>query len=269
MGKLSVIVFMLAAAVAACAEPDAGETGVDASATDVDASATGVDADVRGATDAAPGAALFVEEFAAGGASWPSGWTVLGGVAAATVEGGRGRLVPTVSDYSLGRMGHALPAGAVDVEVTFTLAMSDPARQGVGFYVRQNGGHLRVTPEHGSGYAVFVEAFRGPQIGLWRERDGVEESLRMVAVPALAADTSYAVRFRCTQSGAMTTLAARIWPAGTAEPSDWTVTTTDATPAIQNVAGGVAVDAWNTATPGQGPTPAAIFVDDIVVSASP
>jgi hypothetical protein len=252
---------MIVAAVAACGAPD-GETAVDGGATDVDA-------DVGGATDAAPSAPILVEDFATGGASWPSGWTVLGGVASASVDGGRGRLVPTVTDYTLGRMGHALPAGAVDLEVTFTLAMSDPARQGVGFYVRQNGGHLRVTPEHGRGYAVFIEGFRGPQIGIWRERDGVEEPLRMVAVPALAADTTYAVRFRCRQDGAMTTLAARIWPAGGAEPSDWTITTTDATAALQGADGGVAVDAWNTATPGQGPTPAAIFVDGIVVRSAP
>lgn len=34
-------------------------------------------------------------------------------VASARVEDGRGRLVPAVSTYTLGRMGHALPAGAV------------------------------------------------------------------------------------------------------------------------------------------------------------
>lgn len=252
MGKRA-IPFVLA--LVACGTPD-------------DPAGTDVDADVGVAIDAPPiPTSLLVEDFAATGAAWPPGWTALGGVADATVDAGRGRLVPTVSGYSLGRMGHALPAGAVDVEVTFTLAMADPGRQGVGFYVRQTGGYLTATTPRGGGYAVFVEAFRGPQIGLWRERDGVEESLRMVAVVALDANATYAVRFRCTQSGASTTLAARIWPAASAEPTDWTVTTTDTTPALQNAMGGVAVDAWNTATPGQGPSPSPIFVDGITVAA--
>lgn len=261
MGKLAAVVAVTT--LVACGTPEDTTAGADAAAGDVDADVGAADA----ATDAAAGAAWLVEDFAAAGAAWPTGWSVLGGVASATVENGRGRLVPTVSGYTLGRMGRVLPAGAVDVEVTFTLAMADPTRQGVGFYVRQNGGYLASTTPRGGGYAVFVEAFRGPQIGLWRERDGTEEALRVIAVPALAANTTYAVRFRCTQSGSSTTLAARIWSAASAEPTAWTVTTTDATPALQNATGGVAVDAWNTATPGQGPTPGPIFVDDITVAA--
>jgi hypothetical protein len=240
---------------AACGTPDdtadvTGDGGAGADATSVEG-------------------ALLVEDFGAGSAAaWPAGWSVLGGVDGATLENGRGRLVPDVSSYTLARMGHALPAGAVDVEVTFTLAMAEPGRQGVGFYVRQNGGYLTSTTPRGGGYAVFVEAFRGPQLGLWRERDGVEEPLRMIAVPALDAGVTYAVRFRCAQDGASTSLAARIWRADAVEPSTWTVTTTDATPALQAVGGGVAVDAWNTVTPGNGGAPGPIHVDDIVVRTS-
>jgi hypothetical protein len=238
-----------------------------------DTSDAAMAADVGVGVDAAPGATLLVEDFAAGSAgAWPSGWSMLGGVASATLESGRGRLVPVVSDYTLARMGHALPGAAagdgVDVEVAFTLVMAEPGRQGVGVYVRQNGGYLRATATHGAGYAVFVEAFRGPQLGLWRERDGVEEPLRMIAVPALDAGVTYAVRFRCAQDGASTSLAARIWRADAVEPSTWTVTTTDATPALQAVGGGVAVDAWNTVTPGNGGAPGPIHVDDIVVRTS-
>jgi hypothetical protein len=261
MGSRAVVLaslsFAAAAATACGSSDDDGGAGDAAMA-----------ADVGVGVDAAPGPTLLVEEFAAGSAgAWPPGWTVLGGVASATTDSGRGRLVPVVSDYTLGRMGHALPAAGdgVDVEVTFTLVMAEPGRQGVGFYVRQNAGYLRATATHGGGYAVFVEAFRGPQLGLWRERDGVEEPLRMIAVPALDAGVTYAVRFRCVQDGASTSLAARIWRADAAEPATWTVTTTDATPALQAVGGGVAVDAWNTVTPGNGGAPGPIHVDDIVV----
>lgn len=64
----------------------------------------------------------------------------------------------------------------------------------------------------------------------------------------------------------MTTLAARVWPAGATEPTTWQVEATDATADLQRVMGGVAVDAWNTATPGDG-APGPVFLDDIVVRA--
>ncbi len=213
-----------------------------------------------GASDASIPPSL-AESFAADG-TWPAGWRVLGGVASATVIGGRGVLVPTASPYSLGRMGHAL--GARDVEVTFTLTMQQANQQGVGFYVRQNGGYLKQTATHGGGYAVFVEGFRGPQIGLWRERDGVEEELQPpFAATTLANDTVFAVRFRCVQTGATTTLSAKIWPASQAEPTGFAITRTDDTPGLQNVGGGIAVDSYWSASSGQAPS---ISVDDIVVT---
>ncbi len=204
----------------------------------------------------------FAETFPADGA-WPAGWTPLGGVASATVVGGRGNLAPMTSAYSLARMGHAF--GSRDVEVTFTLTMQQTGQQGVGFYVRQNGGYLRQSATHGGGYAVFVEGFRGPQIGLWRERDGVEEELQAPFVAtALTNDTVYAVRFRCVQTGAMTTLSAKIWPAAQSEPSAFSIVRTDDTPALQNVGGGIAVDSWWNTTSGQA---SSITVDDLVVTA--
>lgn len=213
-----------------------------------------------GSVDAATPMSL-AESFPADGA-WPAGWSVLGGVASASVVGGRGVLVPIGSPYSLARMGHAL--GARDVEVTFTLTMQQANQQGVGFYVRQNGGYLTQTATHGGGYAVFVEGFRGPQIGLWRERDGVEEELQPPFVSTtLANDTVYAVRFRCVQTGATTTLSAKIWPASQAEPAAFAITRTDNTPALQNVGGGIAVDSYWSGSSGQAP---AITIDDIVVT---
>ena len=114
---------------------------------------------------------------------------------------------------------------------------------------------------------MFVEAFRGPAVGLWRERDGNEEELARASVPALAADVAYRVRLRCAQDGATTRLRARVWPAGTAEPAAWTVTADDTTAALQHVDGDVAVDAWSTLTAGGPPAP--IFVDELEVRAAP
>jgi len=214
------------------------------------------------ATSDGPAPMTFTEMFAADGAAWPAGWSQLGGVASATVATGRGVLAPTASAYSLARMGHAF--GARDVEVTFTLTLQQATQSGVGFYVRQNGGYLRQTATFGGGYAVFVEGFRGPQIGLWRERDGVEEELAPPFVATtLANDAVYAVRFRCEQTGAMTTLSGKIWPAAQAEPAAFSIVRTDATPALQNVGGGIAVDSYWVNTSGSAP---AITVDDIVVT---
>src|SRR5438309_6936098 len=102
-----------------------------------------------------PNGFTFQENFAAAdGSAWPSAWHELGGVATATILGGRGRLTPLATSYSLARMGHT--AAQRDVEVTFQLRFEDASSQGVGFYVRQNGGYLK-TATHGAGYAVFVE----------------------------------------------------------------------------------------------------------------
>lgn len=216
-------------------------------------------------TDAAMAVPLLEDHF--GGNAW-TGWRILGGVASATVVGGRGRLVPTVSGYSLARMGH--PLAARDVEITYTLEMADTARQGVGFYVRQNGGYLQQTTPRGTGFAVFVEAFRGARIGLWHELDGQEIELIGVAPPGgLMANVPYAVRFRCVQNGNRTDLSAKIWPATQVEPAAWTVQFSDPLVSLQDVSGAIAVDAWNTATTANDPPPAPIFVDDIVVRAVP
>ena len=256
-----------AAMLGACSHPGEGDAGADAAVDpDVDAAVVpDVDAG-PGMPDGGDGSLLFSETFDADGA-WPAGWSALGGVASATVVGGRGHLVPTVTSYSLARMGHALPPGTVDVDVRFTMTMTDGARQGVGVYVRQSGGYLQATTPRGRGYCVFVEAFRGAIIGAWREVDGGESPVRMESVTALVDGTSYAVHFRVTQGAGVTTIAARVWPAGTPEPQAWTIDTTDATPSLQGIDGGVAIDAWNTATPGNGPVPAPIFVDDLEIRA--
>jgi hypothetical protein len=212
----------------------------------------------------APGQLLLFDGFSTDGA-WPGTWTMLGGVASATVAGARAQLVPVVSSYSLARMGHAL-TGAVDVDVRFDLTMTNAGTQGVGFYVRQNGGYLRQTATRGAGYAVFVEGFRGAQIGLWAERDGVEEELAPPFAPTTLVDnTVYNVRFLVRQeSPTSTRLSAKIWPFGENEPAAWAIERSDDTPNLQNVAGGIAVDSYYSLASG---TPSPITIDSIDVRA--
>ncbi|MFN2377815.1 MAG: hypothetical protein ABR538_14870, partial [Candidatus Binatia bacterium] len=136
---------------------------------------------------------VYGEEFTLADASaWPSPWTVQPNVAVADIQGGQARLRPTLEpSYSLARMTADLPSPETDVEVTFTFEFGDTTSQGIGFYVRQNGGHLQLTTPHGQGYAVFIEGYAvfgeggGQQgIGLWKEVDGVEIPLLRTLLPA-------------------------------------------------------------------------------------
>jgi hypothetical protein len=211
----------------------------------------------------------LAESFVAGDASlWPASWVELANSAdVADQLDGDGRLRPVVNGYSLARM--ANPVVTHNVDIVFTLVMEDATSQGVGFYVRQNGGHLHLTVPSGQGYAVFVEGtFRGmPGIGLWRELDGNEFQLAHsdAAVPVPQADIRYRVHFRVYQVDSTSTrLQGKIWPEADPEPAAWQVELLDMTPALQGISGGIAVDSWNVATP-----PAVVAahtrVDDIEV----
>lgn len=214
--------------------------------------------------DAQPGQLVFSASFDGDAATWPAPWTPAGGVAVADVQTGRARLVPVLSAYSLARM--VAPGNETDVDATFELEFEELATQGIGYYVRQNGGYLEQTNPVGAGYAVFVEGFRGtPAIGLWRERDGHEEQLAGTddPTPGMQSGVVYCVRFRVEQGVGETLLRAKIWPSGQAEPAAWAVQVTDATPALQNLSGGYAFDAWSSRT--SGPTPPNIFLDELRV----
>jgi hypothetical protein len=189
---------------------------------------------------------------------------VLGNVALADIQQGMARLMPMPTNYSLARMG--APTSTRDVEVRFSLRLEDLATQGVGFYVRQNGGYLTQTTTHGQGYAVFVEgSFRGQSgIGLWKETDGTESQLPLAhASPVITANADYRVRFQVQQtSPTQSLLRAKLWLASDAEPAAWQTSVVDATGVLQNISGGIAVDSWSSLT---SPTmiSAHTFVDSI------
>jgi hypothetical protein len=160
------------------------------------------------------------------------------------------------------------PFGAVDVETTFTMWLEDAATQGVGFYVRQNGGYLEDDDPPGEGYAVFVEGtFRGlPGIGVWKEDAGLEIPLAHASPFSPAADVAYRVRFRVEQADlASTRLRARMWPAAEPEPLAWDVDHLDSTPQLQGIGGGLAIDSWSVIQ-SPGPITASTLVDDLEVA---
>ena len=195
---------------------------------------------------------IYQESFAgANGSPWPAPWTAVGGVDVADLQSGRARLRPIASGYSLARM--LAPAGTVEIDLTFTFELEDEPTQGVGIYVRQNGGYLEQTNPPGQGYGVFAEgSFRAlPGIGVWKEENGVEINLAHSGALAPTAGTSYGVRFRVQQWDATTTrLLTRIWPATDPEPFGWFVDQLDTTAVLQGVSGGLAVDSWSVLTGG-------------------
>jgi hypothetical protein len=244
-------------------DADAESDGVDGTGADNDdgASSTGAPADETegDAGTEPPEGALFYEPFdGPDGESWSEPWTDVGGLIASEIDGGRGRLQGMAT--TVGRM--VFPGiDALDVDATATVVFEDWWHQGFGLYVRQNGGYLVSTDPPGQGYALYVEGGYMQLLGVWRERDGVEEIIAGETVDGgfLESGVEYRARFRCTQEGPETRLQAKIWPASEPEPDAWQVDVLDATPELQNVGGTLAVDIYNY----QGT--ASILVDDITL----
>jgi hypothetical protein len=218
------------------------------------------------------GTVLFSEAFAQSPAStWGGQWQTPGfEVEVEEVVNGQGRLVPVSSGYSLARLGH--PLAVVNAEASFTLYFEDATSQGIGFYLRANGGYLQQTMPAGAGYAVFIEKFRQdngqpqPGLGLWYEHNGIESPLLIDFDQAyeLLDETAYQVRFQVLQlNPAETRLRARLWPAGAPEPDTWPVSVVDDYAPLQATAGQLAVDSWSTTQ--QGTINVGTRVDDLVI----
>lgn len=187
---------------------------------------------------------LFYEPFDGGmNNTWPAPWVPLGGLIAYDVTGdGRGRL-----------LGHATTVGRVgvpgftelDVDLSLTVTFEDWAGQGMGAYVRQNGGWLVETMPPGAGYAIYIEGHGGPAMGVWREVQGVETLVSSVDLPGVVDNVPYRVRVQCEQVGGSTVVRGRLWPAANPEPATWLLEYTDNAPTLQNVAGSIALDVYN------------------------
>jgi len=191
------------------------------------------------------------------GSPWPVPWTQAGtGVVSATLYDGQGRL--TGATGQVARM--VLPGFTEsDVDVSITVRFDDWLHQGMGLYVRQNGGALQQTVPPGQGYAAYVEGGYLQSIGIWRETNGVEELLVAADVPGGVLDPGipYRLRLQCLQQGASTLLRTRLWPQDEPEPEAWQVEILDGTPALQDTAGTFAVDLYNYAGTG------GVLVDDL------
>jgi len=222
---------------------------------------TGGDAGTTGDDGAVPIDPLVHETFdGPDGAAWPAPWAAISqAVLLADLVDGTGRLTGDT-----GHNGRMLLPGfdAIDVDARIVVRLEDPSIQGVGLYARHNGGALQESLPHGEGYAVYVEGWGVPALGVWREIDGIEEIVAWIADPipgGILPGVDYVMRMQVVQAGAVTELRAKIWPAAEPEPPDWMVETTDASPSLQDVGGTFAIDIYNYEGTGS------VFVDDLVV----
>lgn len=238
-------------------------TGSSSTASSTGSASTGMTSSSSGtAGPCAEGTLFYQTDFGADGA-WPQPWSEAGGVETAIIVGGRARLVPLHASYPLARM--KLPATLVNSESTFSIELENAPAQGMGFYVRQNGGYLAQTNPDGAGYAVFTAGVLNPPgVGSWFEAEGTGEvQLAQSAFP-LQSNTTYRLRVRVeNESMSSTRIRARIWEDGTSEPSAWTHDHTDATrPELQGLPGGFAIDAWHN--PGSGGFED-VWIDDLTI----
>lgn len=208
-----------------------------------------------------PSGTVYSETFdGMDGDPWPRPWVQAGtGIVESQLASGRARM--TGQETTVGRM-VAPGFDEQDVDATISVTFDNLPAQGFGFYVRQNGGSLQRTEPAGQGYAVFIEGNGQAAIGLWRETNGVEELLVETGSPFEAGikfGIPYRVRFSCEQVGSETQLRTKIWPEGDDEPDAWQLELVDATPELQNIGGGFAVDVYNYRGT------AGVEIDDMVV----
>jgi len=197
------------------------------------------------------------------GSSWPAPWLVTTPhVTANVIDAGRARLQGDLANVA--RM--ILPGySALDVDVRVTLEYEAFHSQGIGVYARQNGGSLTDTTPHGQGYAMFLEGGGSgePELGLWREIDGVEIhfAAQLNPLPDGGQDgVRYVARFQVEQvSPSTTALRAKVWIEGDPEPADWGIEALDGAPELQNLSGGFATDIYNYAGTGS------VWFDDLEI----
>lgn len=217
------------------------------------------------------GEMLFQEDFTAPNSTDWNGynqWQESGNeVAMAEILNNQAKLIPNASGYSLARMIHSVET--LDAEATYSIYFENASTQGIGFYLRSNGGYLQQTNPTGQGYGVFVERFaaQGAGIGLWYENDGTEISFIRFYDPGfqILNETEYRIRYQVYQESQSTTrLRARFWQAGTTEPNLWQVSYLDDFVPLQNTSGGILVDSWSTQQ--NGVITDAIRIDNIQVT---
>ena len=198
------------------------------------------------ATPAGP-AAVFLDGFNGDtGAAWSAPWTTLTATTAATatMTGTQGRLNAGTLTGNAGVIVQVLSGYTLaDADITFAVTL--PASDAIVDVIMRsstgsidNGYSLGLSTDFSPGIGKFVAG----TLTVFQQNTGV----------SLTAGVQYLVRM----STAGSTIRARIWPLGTAEPSTWTVSATDTT----YTSGGLAVRFTGATTAN-----AVAYIDDFAV----
>ncbi len=217
------------------------------------------------------GTSNFTETFTGtDNAAWPSGWTTISGTTGTMtidIQTNRGRLQSKAwdgvnSNTGLSRVINGT-LNLIDADVVFTVEFEDFANQGVGVYLRQNGGYLTDSAVNGQGYGVFWEGSGTDDFGLWYELNGIETKItgNFNPISPVSNNIKYQIRYQVEQVNSTDTIQrAKVWLASGTEPATWDITTTTSYVDLQNSSGVFAVDLFNFSGT------SSIYVDDIVIT---
>ncbi|MGY4643602.1 right-handed parallel beta-helix repeat-containing protein [Cellulomonas sp. URHB0016] len=172
-------------------------------------------------------------------------WTHAGSAAAFTVGGGYGTMTMPSTGGNYTSLLATAPTTDTEVQARVGLA-SKPAGGTSDLYVV--GRAIDTT----SGYRVKLRvAADGTTVASILRVDGTAaKTVATSTAPlSLTPGKDLQVRFQVTGTGT-TALRAKVWAVGTAEPADWTLSTTDTTAALQRD-GGVAFTTYTPALAGQ------------------
>ncbi|MGY1601003.1 PKD domain-containing protein [Geodermatophilus sp. SYSU D00815] len=221
--------------------PTAGTYQVKLTVTD-DAGATGTVTKAVTVTSPPPaGGAIAADAFGRevtggwGTADTGGAWTVSGTASNASVTGGSGRLTAAAGTS----IGAGLGFSARDVSVSADVLL-EKAASGGGTYASIGARAVGATMYNAQ---LYFGSDGSVGVGLVAMVNGAETYLGYYTLPAkYTAGTVLKLRLEAVGSGT-TTLRAKLWPSGTAEPTAWQVSATDTTAALQG-AGGLYTDLY-------------------------
>ena len=188
-------------------------------------------------------------------------WTLRYSASSFSVTDGAGVItLPGAGRYRSADLGDV---AARDVDLSTTFAVDRLPAAGAQQFLWATVRRAGVDTDYRARLRVFGDG--SVRLGLVR-RDGTGSDVTLAEqlVPGLTAAPGQPLAVRVRATGASpTTLQARVWRGGSAEPSAWQVTTTDAT-AAQQAAGGVGVAVYVTGSGSGDPT--TVRVDDLVAA---
>lgn len=183
-------------------------------------------------------------------------WTISSSPANYAVEGGQGRVrVPTGSTRTIGLPG----VSATDTDLTATVTL-DKTQTGGGLYLTVVGRQV------GSGsYGARLRYLGTGEVRLSAMRGTTALASANLPGPGYTGGTALQIRVQVTGT-APTTVQAKVWPLGSAEPAAWQVRTTDATAGLQ-APGSIGLIGYLSSSATNGPV--TILLDDLQAAPTP